>query len=383
VPALREELNLNISLHIGGLSEKFPGSETVRRGMAVAPIGPSLFVRGDRFELVGSHGILFSEVMEKVDLRIIKMDTAPPSSKKKGKRRGRFSGKLKKRLQTLQDGMVMALLRPRRHHNDDAAGDSSSVGGGTCESKNSDDLILIVSTHLYWDPRWPHAKAAQAELLAIGVNDFLGSLNLSPMSESNPTGIRVVVAGDFNSVRHVQPEFFPDEQKLGFFGQQSSDDNDSSDQSGVYALLVNGVLAATHPEHPDTFGRALPPPDMDVAEENGGSNNERNQQEEDEKKKKKKKKQKPVEGTGVMSTGVLLPLRDVYATPHPGVPSPVITTKTDVWSGNIDYIFYGESGLTARAYLQLPEPTTLAPIPSARFPSDHLALGAEFEFILA
>jgi len=57
--------------------------------------------------------------------------------------------------------------------------------------KPSGAALLVSTTHLFWDPHYPHIKACQAELACIAVRRFLSE-------RSQPTSF--VLCGDFNSV---------------------------------------------------------------------------------------------------------------------------------------------------------------------------------------
>jgi len=129
--------------------------------------------------------------------------------------------------------------------------------------------------------------------------------------------------------------------------------------SAVYALLTQGTLSPEHQEHPDSLVSKFSNLEWDK--------------------------------TGPLDTSGLA-LYDPYATVYPGLPSPALTTKTDVFSGHIDHIWLNQGLLLPNAYLSLPHgidkmhplagPSSgagwgFSPIPSAEWPSDHLAMGLE------
>eukprot|EP00927_Polykrikos_kofoidii_P076433 TRINITY_DN73539_c0_g1_i1.p1 TRINITY_DN73539_c0_g1~~TRINITY_DN73539_c0_g1_i1.p1 ORF type:complete len:343 (+),score=41.08 TRINITY_DN73539_c0_g1_i1:39-1067(+) len=101
--------------------------------------------------------------------------------------------------------------------------------------------------------------------------------------------------------------------------------------NGGYALITQGVLEPQHEEHPAANGWALP---------------------------------------GLHSA--LEPLSSTYELM--GAP-PVLTTKTEGFTGALDHIFVG-SALDVSAVLPLPDTKSLDNCPNEVWPSDHLAVGA-------
>ena len=79
-----------------------------------------------------------------------------------------------------------------------------------------------------------------------------------------------------------------------------------------------------------------------------------------------------------------LELVDAYYATHLGVPAPCITTKTDGFAGNLDYIFYGP-GIQQSGELELPLDARVDGgesfefVPSKNYASDHLAIGMAFK----
>ena len=91
---------------------------------------------------------------------------------------------------------------------------------------------------------------AQSYLATVEARHFLEQRGL------DPDAVGVLIAGDFNSMRHVQPSFFPPAQKE-LYAQQGGGLAAGYSMSGVYELYSKGKLAAEHPEHPDSFGRSI------------------------------------------------------------------------------------------------------------------------------
>ena len=209
-------IGLQQVVHVGNASTTNPAHEHTKnfpRGPIHKDfIGTAVFVNPDKVELVASKGLLMHEVLDRLE----KTGAKP------------FSGNLRKRLKSLTDGMVLALVKP----------------------KGGDKLVLVVCCHLFWNPNWPHAKVAQSYLATVEARHFLEQRGL------DPDAVGVVIAGDFNSMRHVQPSFFPAEQKA-LYAQKGGGLAAGYTMSGVYELYSKGRLVAEHPEHPDSFGRSI------------------------------------------------------------------------------------------------------------------------------
>ena len=103
--------------------------------------------------------------------------------------------------------------------------------------------LLIATTHIFWDPNFPHVKASQAELVCLAVRQLLSE-------QQQPTS--VVLSGDWNSVPRLQPEFIPSMCADAELAQLPA----AWRRSAVYELLSSGRLPPSHPEHPESFGKA-------------------------------------------------------------------------------------------------------------------------------
>ena len=161
----------------------------------------------------------------------------------------------------------------------------------------------------------------------------------------------LAIAGDFNSVPHLQLAFLPEEQR-----RQLPSSSLPDERSAVYGLLEAGETPADHPEHPDSFGKAA------AAMAHAA------------------KKPKRPDGIGPLNTR-LGPLRDAYADGLAPGPLP-LSTHSDDFAGTLDYIWLGGPGtgrLHVRQLLGMPyevaRPEEFGRIPDAQFPSDHLAIG--------
>jgi CCR4-NOT transcription complex subunit 6 len=165
--------------------------------------------------------------------------------------------------------------------------------------------LVVGNTHLFWDPRYPHIKAAQAELACKAACTFIRKHAV----EGEPLPAMVLM-GDFNSIPQLQPAFLPISIKLpAALPARWS-------HSATYELMTAGRCESTHPEHPDTFlgkisaDRSSEPP---VAKKPNGAS-----------------------GLGALRTG--LSLRDGYAGALVDGPLP-LTTHADNFKGGIDYIW--------------------------------------------
>lgn len=244
----------------------------------------------------------------------------------------RFSGKSRKKLMSLDDLILVTLLR----------------------RTNSNDEAVVATTHLHWDPRYPHVKACQAEFACMAIHDFCRIHNI------NINDTPIIFTGDFNSLPYIQPEFFPENQKKWVNDLQKTGDKlpTGFNNSGVYQLLHHGELVPGHPEHPDSFGQQQPS-SMD-----------------DQKKKENKKQKK----CGPLKSE--LQLKSVYEIARNGKPL-TLTTKTDDFEGGIDYMLTTLKNERVIEILSLPyqdgEESKFSLLPSDHYPSDHLAIGATFE----
>jgi mRNA deadenylase 3'-5' endonuclease subunit Ccr4 len=187
--------------------------------------------------------------------------------------------------------------------------------------------LAVGNTHLFWDPKQPHVKSSQAELAAQRLAAFA--------SEGTPCPVALV--GDFNTVPHLQPEHLPSAQQAALPEPLPIEWQDSA----IYRLLSNGTVEPTHPEHPTAFT------DFTAGE---------------------------VNRLGPLTTGV--PLRDAYwGVLAPG-PLP-LTTHADDFAGCLDYCWISPAievmEVLAMPY-ELRAHTAFGKIPSAEFPSDHLAI---------
>ena len=255
--------------------------------------------------------------------------------------------------------------------------------------------IILIGTHLYWNPCDPHVKALQAEVLAQVANICArGTLPTNIKDGMNPAEnpCLVIIGGDFNSVPIFQPEFIATTEEVQALTALCAPNLHISteklpysfQQSGVFRLLTHGILESNHPEHPDTFGRG-----------NSATSSS---------KKKKMKICGPMLADPFVAdspTGFQMPY--VYPnhlftkTDDLSIPSyedvetrpnewPALTTKVTEFEGVIDYIFWRlvpnnrtrNQLLTFHQTEILRLPTLHGPIPDEIQTSDHLPVGMKF-----
>lgn len=321
-------------------------------------MGVAMFVKDQIFETISTNALSLRHLVEE-----------------------RFSGKTRKKLKFLDDGILVGLLQHR------ATGKE----------------VIVAVTHLFWDPNFPHVKASQAELACLAINNFA--------RREGKTGTPVVLCGDFNSVPHVQPDFLPAITRNSLRKHSSAKKAGQSTQqqlpayfncSGVYHLLHRGYLPTNHPEHPDTFGREI----VFNAEEEDSKlmgNNSVFQP--------PKRVKGEAASCGAFATN--LPFRSCYEVARNGKPLPFTTRCLD-FTGTLDYVLstfpeaavlevlempYNEAVPSAAAAtnassegseesssssntgsggggVSIEDVASSFPyIPNAQFPSDHLAMG--------
>eukprot|EP00944_MAST-04C_sp_MAST-4C-sp1_P003637 g3637.t1 len=236
------------------------------------------------------------------------------------------------------------------------------------QHRESENIVLVMNTHIHWDPSYPNIKAQQCAFACKAAKLFLKAackhLNI------HEDVVPIVFAGDFNSIRDVQLAFLPSIQK-----QWYKHDKELNALGGAYQLMSTGYLHQSHPEHPDSFAKSLPPVITKTECKTSA-----------EKKKQIKNARKFV---GRLETNI--DFNHVYKEIR--IP---FTTKVPDFQGPIDYIFFTSSKLNCVAYLEMPylalnavdthndvnkpTPSEFPYIPNERWPSDHLAIGGTFEF---
>ena len=298
----------------------FLPTEAQRERALTSSTGLAIFVRPSLWEPVAAKAVLFSSLVED----------------------GRHSGRLREKLRSQGDGALLLLVRCRA----------------------SGQRLLLVNTHLFWDPHWPHVKACQAELCCSAARAFLLEHACAPPPGAPPPAL--ALCGDFISVPHLQPAFLPEAQRalLPAAGERSAE----WAHSAVYALLATGEAASHHPEHPDSFGSADPPPPPPPPP---GADAAAIQP------RKRAKHERRLLGPLRHELG----LRDAYAGALAPGPLP-LSTRADDFAGTLDYIWL-DARARVRQVLQMPypleRPEELGQIPDALWPSDHLPLGVQLQ----
>ena len=273
--------------------------------------------------------------------------------------------------------------------------------------------LAVGNTHLHWDPRQPHVKSSQAELAARGLAAFASVRPAgAPNTEASAaTSCPVALVGDFNSVPHLQPSFLPSAQRAALPELLPEEWR----ASAVYRLLSNGTVDSTHPEHPTSFtagqaaskevkssqvqeaakedaaaaaaartvaasfakaaaAAAAPYVEQPTSSLEPPSKRSRNAQKRSEHSNASEVSGETKCNLGPLTTGV--PLRDAYWGALAPGPLP-LTTHADDFAGCLDYCWISPAievmEVLAMPY-ELNAPVVFGKIPSAEFPSDHLAI---------
>jgi mRNA deadenylase 3'-5' endonuclease subunit Ccr4 len=269
-------------------------------------------------------------------------------------------------------------------------GDAAAVA--VLRHRASGQALVAASVHLFWDPRLAHVKARQAALVArrcaVLARRHAGGTGGDGGGAPLALLLPVVIAGDWNSMP-------PPELCCCSVGEVSVADSALSQEeavrraeaaaasaahpgSGVYRLLATGTLPSSHPDHPAAAAARA----AEVAGQGSGED----------------------EGTGPrpqaqggrrgwrrrsLSTRGL-----AFASAHAaarGGREPALTTRTATFQGALDHVFFSRHGaaggggdrgpLSWRVAATLDMPELDGPIPDARWPSDHLAVGADLELV--
>ncbi|PFH32258.1 hypothetical protein BESB_015760 [Besnoitia besnoiti] len=241
--------------------------------------------------------------------------------------------------------------------------------------KKTDQVVYVCSTHLFWDPRQPDVKLLQAFLLLGGLRRYVEAQearraersHAEPSADAETTedrqkrntgdseavraanqakaedwrnatspGVPLIIGGDFNSMPS-QTVTRGDRNAQDGGGAERKEARRCS--SGVYQLMTTGLVLPSHLEHPVSFHSTL--------------------------------------ATGAVPALVLRPLRSAYKEVLGAEPR--FTNYTRDFQGCLDYLFFENA--VAKAVLSVPEESELkreVALPNSRFPSDHVALMADF-----
>eukprot|EP01025_Chloroclados_australasicus_P006513 TRINITY_DN12093_c0_g3_i4.p1 TRINITY_DN12093_c0_g3~~TRINITY_DN12093_c0_g3_i4.p1 ORF type:complete len:451 (-),score=30.94 TRINITY_DN12093_c0_g3_i4:1842-3194(-) len=199
---------------------------------------------------------------------------------------------------------------------------------------NGRPLICIANTHIHSNPDLSDVKLWQVHTLLKGMEKIATSAD-----------IPIIVAGDFNS----EPG------------------------SAAHQLITRPHIDANHPEYPDDPLGLLQP-------------------------NSKLQHQLPLSSAYSMLHLAISAQKNGMKIPDPEMEAkaaqqrqmwdnrtrePMYTNVTQDFTGTLDYLFYTTNSLVPVALLELPSRTELQPypntgLPNATYPSDHLALMAEF-----
>ncbi|KAL4854213.1 Glucose-repressible alcohol dehydrogenase transcriptional effector [Chlorella vulgaris] len=253
----------------------------------------------------------------------------------KGVARG-MTGKFWGAVRARDDGVLLALLRDRVTRR----------------------TLLAGCTHLYWDPRFPDIKAAQAALVCRAATSFLRQQRLvhDATLQRDAAAIPLVIAGDFNSLPFKRRSDAFDTVRPG-----------ETLISGAYTVLASKEgIDSSHPDHPSR--RSLV----------GG-------------------------GAAAQALATLRLSSDPFLLQSASVAAwgrePPVTNKTDSFAGCLDYVWLSRRHWAVSAALPLPyrfdpsrpgqqtavnDPSDvrdLPPLPSETIPSDHLPLAFKLHLV--
>lgn len=192
----------------------------------------------------------------------------------------------------------------------------------------SDKLIVLVNTHLYWDPDWIDVKLAQAKYLVSRVLEFQGMLTKE--FQFTPP---VIICGDFNSM--------PGDQVYNFLTSGMVNETLRSDRSTEMQIFGDGQQSNT-----------LSQPSMSKIPETTLKD--------------------------TVASRCSLPLCSLYGSVQG---EPAFTNCTPEFTGTLDYIFFSPYHLKPVSLLELPSPSSLdvmGGLPNYSHPSDHLPVGSDF-----
>jgi CCR4-NOT transcription complex subunit 6 len=227
--------------------------------------------------------------------------------------------------------------------------------------RQSNRILFVGVTHLFWNPEYPDVKMVQAATLCAESRRFL----LSSMAALNVevdhdiSMIPCILMGDFNSLPEYRDTLGSD------VSQQQQQQHQKPDMaSGVYELLLHANDLERHPHHPLNWRKSK----SDAISTNVSMRHKLN-----------------CHGFQLASAMKAISGKE-----------PDATTCTPWFSGCLDYIFYTPKLLACEEYLEIPidlctstncnggdtNKDELCTMPNAVCPSDHLAIGCSFRFVI-
>jgi CCR4-NOT transcription complex subunit 6 len=252
--------------------------------------------------------------------------------------------------------------------------------------------LVAASVHLFWDPKLAHVKARQAALLArrcasLARRHARGGAEGKGSGRTAPLLLPVIIAGDWNSMPPQDLSAAAEEEQASSSTSQEAAVRRAEaaaaaathQGSGVYRLLTTGTLPPSHPDHPAAAAAAA----VAASTAADASEGDERQPASGGGRKRRRRRHRALSTRG-------LKLATVHAAAHGGR-EPQLTTRTATFSGALDHVFLGGvggcgegggGGATWRVAATLEMPQLEGPIPDARWPSDHLAVGADLELLL-
>jgi len=282
--------------------------------------GCAIFFKRQRFDVIEEHFLEFQSLAMNKYKQIVnnKQHSVPDSGLE--------------RLITKDNIAIALLLQLKQPQN------SSNTTGA--------HRVLFSNTHIHWDPLAPDVKLMQTQLLVEELMKINNKYKRERKNQSRKSGalmdegkldedsVPVVIAGDFNSM--------PDSQVYQFLLKGSLEPTSPS----ISTSTTNGLDSSSSPQTPNIYS-------TDPRER---------------------------ESSGFKGLNHNLSLASSYGSSPIG--EPPFTNYTSDFYGVLDYIWYTTPTLKVTGLLEHVNKSELfSPFPNPHFPSDHIPLLAEFQFL--
>lgn len=115
------------------------------------------------------------------------------------------------------------------------------------ENKDTNTRLVVVNTHIHWDPAFRDVKLVQTALLIEEVEKIVNSFAKypPPMSPSSSNGAVNGTSAEEKNASSRPPPIYSDGSKIPVV---VAGDFNSIPDSGVYEFLSNGSVAPNHPD---------------------------------------------------------------------------------------------------------------------------------------
>ncbi|KAH9224002.1 Endonuclease/exonuclease/phosphatase [Leptodontidium sp. 2 PMI_412] len=211
------------------------------------------------------------------------------------------------------------------------------------ENRQTGSRLILVNTHLFWDPAYADVKLIQTAILIGEVSRLAEKYATWPACKDK----KAYVLADENADQDAPPEPTPQPSKE--YANKSAiplvicADQNSTPDSSVFELLAKG---AVRPNHPELGGRSY----GNFTKEGGGIEHP-------------------------------FSLRSAYTNLDKTPVAVPFTNYVPTFKGIIDHIWYSTNALENISLLGQVDPEymkTVPGFPNYHYPSDHLSLMAEF-----